>query len=163
MRCRICQFTSVFKSFSFSQSCSALKYSRLIREQHWNQKKLAENALIRFSSADVQLVSEERSIGSMEGTQFKWTVDRVFRDCQNLPDIDYCNRSSICCSSDPILQASPTLLRIAEANIAGRYLIDRVSLAVATRVPPSHSATIHNNGNNNNNFFERSSFLTTYK
>ena len=99
----------------------------------------------------------------MEGTRFKWTVDRVFRDCQNLPDIDYCNRSSICCSSDPILQASPTLLRIAEANIAGRYLIDRVSLTVATPIPPSHSATIYND-DDNNNFFERSSsFLTTCK
>lgn len=72
-------------------------------------------------------------------------MDRVFRDCQNLPDIDYCNRSSICCSSDPILRASPTLLQIAEANIAGRYLIDRVSLVAATQVLSSRSATIYNN------------------
>lgn len=70
-------------------------------------------------------------------------VDRVFRDCQNLPDIDYCNRSSICCSSDSILQASPTLLRIAEANIAGRYPINRVSLVAAIRVTRSSPTIIY--------------------
>lgn len=78
-------------------------------------------------------------------------VDCAFRDCQNLPDIDYCNRSSICCSSDPIFQASPILLPIAEANIAGRYPINRVSLVAATQVPQSYSTIIYNNNLARNN------------